>query len=73
MENIGKIILKQPMMLPIKVTGNEVIFAAGIAVAETLIMMVLIKNYGVDISGEITESGFKGSIKLQPEKSVRRT
>lgn len=67
MGNINGANLNRSIPLPIIGKGNEMIVVLAIAVVETIVLTALVKDYGVELSGETTESGFKGSIKLYPE------
>ena len=42
------------------------IVVLAIAAVEIIVLTALVKDYGVELSGKTTESGFKGSIKLYP-------
>ena len=52
-------------MMPVRVTGSELIAILAIGAIETIILTALMKDYSVELSGETTEQGVKGSLKLQ--------
>jgi hypothetical protein len=52
--------------MPIQFNSRDAIIVTVVLALEVIILTALAKNYEVEVSGETTEQGVKGSLKLQP-------
>lgn len=51
--------------LPIQLSGKDIVLLVGITALETIIMTALMKDYSVELNGEMTPDGtMKGGLKL---------